>query len=89
MKKYFIFIIALISIAFIGCTENQRARTFGGSMTVELPKGQKLMMATWKEDNLYYLLEPMEDNYTPKTKKFVESSSWGVLESTVTFIESR
>ena len=89
MKKYFIFVIAFISFVFIGCTENQRARTFGGSMTVELPKGQKLMMATWKEDNLYYLLEPMEDNYTPKTKKFVESSSWGVLESTVTFIKSK
>jgi hypothetical protein len=58
-------------------------------MTIELPKGQKVTIATWKDSNLFYMLEPMEEGYTPKTKIFVEDSSWGMLESKITFIESK
>jgi hypothetical protein len=31
----------------------------------------------------------MEDEYTPKEKKFIESSSYGVWESEVIFVEKR
>lgn len=87
MKKLFIAVASVFILA--SCTENQRARNYGGNMTVTLPKGQKLIMATWKNADLFYLTEPMEDNYIPKNKIFQESSNWGVLESTITFIESR
>lgn len=46
-------------------------------------------MATWKEVDLFYLTEPMDSNYTPKTKIFREDSSWGVMESTVVFKERK
>lgn len=46
-------------------------------------------MATWKEADLFYLYEEMDSNYVPKTKMFVESSAYGVLETKITFIESR
>lgn len=46
-------------------------------------------MATWKESNLFYLYEEMDSNYVPKIKMFVESSAYGVLETKITFIESR
>lgn len=87
MKK-FLLIIATI-LLFASCTEQNRARNFGGEVTINVPVGYKVTSATWKEDNIFYFLEPMEDGYVPKEKKFIESSSYGVFETEVTFIESR
>lgn len=87
MKKFLLAICAVLALS--ACTENQRARQFGGTATIQVPKGQKVMMATWKGDDLFYMTEPMDSAYVPTTKTFSESSSWGVLESTVKFIESR
>jgi hypothetical protein len=88
MIKKILFTLALI-FTFISCTENSISRKLGGTMTVNLPKGEKLVMATWKETSLFYLTEPMDSNYVPKTKIFREDSSWGLVESKVLFIESR
>lgn len=84
-------LIALVSLVCVtsSCTENQRVREFGGEMTVKLEPGQKLMMATWKEDNLFYLTEPMDENYEPKTKVFQENSSYGIMETKVIFVEQK
>lgn len=87
VKKYLFLLFALV--AMCSCTENQMARSYGGKMTIELPKGEKLINATWKESNLFYLTEPMEEGYVPKSKKFRESSNFGVWESEITFVESR
>ena len=76
-------------LTLFSCTENERTKVYGGSMTVHLPKGEKLLMATWKEADLFYLTEPMDSNYVPKTKTFREKSSYGMLEATITFIESK
>ena len=87
VKKYLFLLFALVAIC--SCTQNQMARSYGGKMTIELPKGEKLVNATWKESNLFYLTEPMEEGYVPKSKKFRESSNFGVWESEITFVESR
>ena len=87
MKKV-IFIIGIL-VCLCGCTRQMITRQLGGNLTIELPKGQELMMATWKDDNLFYLTKPMTEDYVPVTKTFTESSSFGVLESTVYFIESK
>ena len=87
MKKI-LFIIAAIAL-FSSCTEQERARMYGGNTTISVPVGYKVTSATWKENDIFYFIEPMEADYTPKEKVFVESSSWGVLESKVTFIETR
>ena len=56
MKKILLFFIALFGIISLSsCTENQRARTFGGDLTVRLKPGEKLMMATWKGENLFFI----------------------------------
>lgn len=90
MKKIIFAVLFLAAVlTFSACTENQRARNFGGEMTIKLEPGQKLMMATWKGEDLFYLTEPMEADYTPKTKTFYENSSFGVLQTTVNFVESR
>ncbi len=61
----------------IGCTENSRAKSFGGTATLNLPPNQKLVVVTWKDDDLWYLTRPMKDNETPETYAFQEKSSWG------------
>ena len=87
---YFIAIILIIVVAiFVSCTNHTMSRKFGGEETITLPKGMKLVEATWKESNLWYLLEPMDANYVPKTKIFQEDSRFGVLEGKVTFVETR
>lgn len=89
-KKLFIKALTVcLLLTLFSCTPNQRVRQYGGEMTINLPKGQKLMMATWKKANLFYLTEPMESDYVPKNKVFQESSNWGVLESKIIFVESR
>lgn len=49
--KYLHLILLLI---LTGCTDNTRARSFGGNTTIELPAGEKLFDVTWKEANLWY-----------------------------------
>ena len=86
--RIIITLAALLTIA-TSCTEQHMARRYGGKLNIELPKGEKLMMATWKEANLFYLTEPMDSGYIPKKKVFRESSNLGVWESEITFIERR
>ena len=59
----------------------------GGKATVRLPKGQKLVEATWKEVDLWYLTRDRREGEPIETFTFQESSSFGVIEGTVTFIE--
>jgi hypothetical protein len=87
MKKSIL--IILLALTVLSCTENQRSRSFGGDQTINLKAGHRLVTATWKQDNLWYLTEPMPENYAPKTVTFQENSSYGVWEGKVTFIETR
>ena len=87
MKKLFILVFAIISLA--SC-DQLVTRNFGGNSTIKLEPGEKLVEVTWKGDgDLWYLVEPMDSDYVPKTKIFKESSIVGVLEGTVTFIETK
>lgn len=89
MKRIILIFTALLCITLTSCTPQQMTREFGGKMEIKLPAGQELMMVTWKENDLFYLTRPMSQDYTPVTKTFQESSSFGIMESTVLFIESR
>jgi hypothetical protein len=89
MKKIYLFLSILTILSFSSCTEQERARNFGGKIEIEVPAGYKVTSATWKECELFYFLEPMEEGYVPKEKRFIESSSYGIFESEVTFKEKR
>ena len=80
--------LLLATLMMVGC-EQYVARKAGGTVTIKLNSGQKLIEATWKETNLWYLTEPMDSDYKPKTKVFQENSMYGVFEGTVIFIESK
>lgn len=86
MKK----LILLFTCLYIGgCTENTRAKNFGGQAELNLPKGQKLVNVTWKEDDLWYLTRPMTQTDSAVSYTFHEKSSWGTLEGTYTIHETK
>jgi hypothetical protein len=90
--KQIVMAIALFlvcTLSFTSCTEQIRTRTFGGTMVIDVPNGYKVTSATWKETDLFYFMEPMEEGYTPTDKMFIESSSYGMLESKIIFKEKR
>ena len=88
MKKIILLIIS-ISICLCSCTEQERTRAYGGEMTINLPAGQELMSVIWENNDLFYLTRPMSPDYVPVTKTFTENSSFGIIQSTVYFKESR
>lgn len=90
MKKIYLVLLIITAIfCFSGCTDKTIAREWGGSTTLELPAGEKLIEITWKDACLWYLTRPMRDDEFPETYTFQEDSEWGIFEGTVTIIESR
>lgn len=94
MRLAFVMLMICLMIGFgvvigTGCTAQQRAFTFGGSATVDLPKGQKLVNITWKDDNLWFLTRTMTPTDIVEQYSFQESSSFGLLEGAVTIKENR
>lgn len=90
MKKYIFAMVLIICVAFASLTGCQSVtRSFGGNMTLELEPGQKLEMITWKDNSLWYLTRPMRDDEKAETHTFQQSSNFGVVEGTVTVIESK
>jgi len=83
-----IFVLLLVVLA-VGCTEQSRAKQFGGDANVDLPKGEKLVVVTWKDADLWYLTRPFKEGDTVETYKFQESSSWGVMEGTIVIREHK
>lgn len=72
----------------ISCTEQSRARNWGGKVTINLSAGTKLEMITWKnDDSLWVLTRPMRSGEQPETWSFKEDSSWGFAEGEVLIVE--
>ena len=86
MKK---FIVILLMFLCLTSCEQTITRTMGGTTKIELEPGEKLVEVTWKYNDIWYLVEPMDSDYVPKTKVFKESSLFGICEGQVTFIESK
>lgn len=82
--------VVLMTTVFLStsCTDNQRARSWGGNMTINLEQGQKLVNVTWKDEDMWILTRPMKPGETPETYRFVEESTWGIMEGSATIIES-
>jgi hypothetical protein len=76
-------------LLLFGCTENQRAKNWGGNAKLDLPKGEKLITVTWKESEIWYLTRPMGVDEVAETYKFREESNFGIMEGTVTIIEHK
>jgi hypothetical protein len=90
MRKLFtmlgLFAIALM--LFTSCTENQMVKSYGGTATVDLPAGQKLVNLTWKEADLWILTRPAKPGEVPETYTFAEKSTYGVFQGTYVIKET-
>lgn len=85
-----IIIVGITYMAFVFIfPENKRTILFGGTMEIKVEPGQKVMIATFKGNNLFYMTEPMDSGYIPKTKILHEKSGRGIIESKVKFVERR
>jgi len=91
MKKLtFALILLLLAIIFLATScQNWRVKKAGGSMTIELKANEKLVNATWKDSNLWYLTKPMSKTDSAETSILREKSKHGLLEGQITFIETK
>ena len=84
----FIFLSPIIPLSFIlsmllitSCTDNDRARKYGGTEEVILKENEILVNVTWKEANIWILTQ---DTVTGE-HYFREKSNWGLFDGTVIF----
>ena len=88
-KKFLLFLVVASVVGLSGCTPQEAAKHYGGSMNIELEPNTKLEGITWKDNSLWYLTRPMREDDVAEMHTFQESSSWGVFEGTVTVIEKK
>ena len=79
----------LLCALLCGCTEQERVKNWGGNMNIDLAAGQKLVTATWKEDDFWYLTRARRADEPVETYVFHESASYGTLQGTVTLREHK
>lgn len=75
--------MAVLFIAIVmgstSCTDNQRARSFGGTEIIKLLPNEEFINITWKQDNLWVIVK---DTVTGKYYAR-EKSSFGVMQGKV------
>ena len=80
MKKLVLFaMVVAMTVLGSSCTENTRARSFGGTQEIELKENERFVNITWKDSDLWVVTE---DTLTG-IGYARERSRYGVLEGTV------
>lgn len=77
MKRVLIFSVLAIKLA--ACTDNQKARQWGGTEEVRLKPNEVLLGITWKGDEMWICTK----DTTTGISYFREKSNWGIMEGTV------
>jgi len=77
--------LSILVVTLFSCTDNQRARRYGGTEHITLDKGERMVNMTWKQDHLWILTK--QDTTKPSTYTFREKSSWGVWEGEIVITE--
>lgn len=80
-------ILLLALVSTLGCTEQVRAKSFGGTLRTDLPADRKLVNVTWKEANMWVLTRPMRPEERAESYEFRESSSFGMMQGTIVITE--
>lgn len=71
------------ALFIIGCTENQRARKFGGTMTLDIEKGRKVITVSFKEADLWVLTREARADEKPEELHLTEKSNFGLMEGKI------
>jgi len=77
MKK--VALIGILALSLLSCTENSRAKQWGGTEELTLKENEVLINMTWKESNLW--VQTLDT--TTGIQYFREKSSWGWLEGEI------
>jgi len=90
VKKYLCCFVLALSL-FAGCTAQDMAKEYGGTVTITVPADEKFVNITWKtgesRSNLWVLTRKRVPSDTKETYKFHESSAFGLLQGTVLIVE--
>lgn len=90
MKKKIIGGIVLLAVMVFSLTGCKSiAKSYGGTITIDVPKGQKVIEATWKDSDVWYLTRPMREGEEPEIFILQEDSNLGIIEGKVIFKESK
>lgn len=73
MKKLLIALV-LFGTVLTSCTQNERAKEWGGTSEIQLKPNEKLINITWKDTDMWVLTKDTTTNIS----YFRESSSWGI-----------
>ena len=77
MKK--LTLLAVVLLSLYSCTDNQRARNFGGTETIKIEPQEKFINITWKGEDLWVVVQDTVTGvYYAK-----EKSSFGVMQGKV------
>jgi hypothetical protein len=79
MKKTLAIGLLGLGLLLASCTEQSRARNWGGEEEIMLEPNEKLINMSWKGDDLWVLTI----DTTTNIQYFRESSSWGMWEGSV------
>jgi hypothetical protein len=77
--------MAVVAVSLTGC--NEIAKNYGGSLTVNLDKDQKLVNCSWRGSSLWILTRPRREGETPETYMYFEKSNMSIFEGSVTIVE--
>lgn len=90
MKKKIIagiMLLVVMGFSLTGC--KSVAKKMGGTISIDVPKGQKVIEATWKDSDVWYLTRPMREDEKPEIFTLQEDSNFGIMEGKVIFKESK
>ncbi len=66
-----------------GCTRQERVKQYGGTMTENLPVGQKFITVTWEQTHLWIATRPALPGEQPVRITVRESSNFGIYQGTI------
>ncbi|GCD11723.1 hypothetical protein [Clostridium tagluense] len=87
MKKAILVLFIVGTMVLGGC--NNGVKENGGTMELNLSKGEKLVNVTWSDSNLWYLTKPMIENDKAERYEFKEKSNLGVSQGKVIIQEAK
>ena len=71
--------IAIAALSLVSCTDNQRAKHWGGTEEITLKPNEVVLNVTWKESQMWICTKDTATGVV----YFREKSNWGVMEGTV------
>jgi hypothetical protein len=73
-----------LSLILFSCTENEMARNYGGTQTINLSPNKELINITFKgEQDLWILTRNRRPGESIDTFYFHEKSNYGLMEGTI------